>query len=52
MNMDFFKIVVKKHEIDPQQMFKYIVQHWQISWRKAWQPTPLFLLGNPMDRGA
>ena len=24
----------------------------QIPWRRAWQPTPFFLLGNPMDRGA
>ena len=24
----------------------------KISWRKAWQPTPAFLLKNPMDRGA
>ena len=21
-------------------------------WRKAWRPTPVFCLGNPMDRGA
>ena len=21
-------------------------------WRRKWQPTPVFLLGNPMDRGA
>ena len=21
-------------------------------WRRKWQPTPIFLLGNPMDRGA
>ena len=21
-------------------------------WRRAWQPTPVFLLENPMDRGA
>ena len=28
--------------------------HWvgKISWRRAWQPTPLFLLGDPMDRRA
>ena len=24
----------------------------KIPWRRAWQPTPLFLLENPMDRGA
>ena len=24
----------------------------KISWRRKWQPTPVFLLGNPMDRGA
>ena len=23
-----------------------------IPWRRAWQPTPVFLLGNPMDREA
>ena len=23
-----------------------------IPWRRAWQPTPVFLPGNPMDRGA
>ena len=23
-----------------------------IPWRREWQPTPVFLLGNPMDRGA
>ena len=22
-----------------------------IPWRRAWQPTPVFLLENPMDRG-
>ena len=21
-------------------------------WRRKWQPTPVFSLGNPMDRGA
>ena len=21
-------------------------------WRKKWQPSPIFLLGNPMDRAA
>ena len=25
---------------------------WKIPWRKKWQPTPVFLLGNSMDRGA
>ena len=26
---------------------------WRISpWRRAWQPTPVFLLGDSMDRGA
>ena len=24
----------------------------RIPWRRAWQPTPAFLLENPMDRGA
>ena len=24
----------------------------KISWRRKWQPTPVFLPGNPMDRGA
>ena len=24
----------------------------KISWRRKWQPTPVILLGNPMDRGA
>ena len=24
----------------------------KIPWRRKWQPTPEFLLGNPMDRGA
>ena len=24
----------------------------KIPWRTAWLPTPLFLPGNPMDRGA
>ena len=24
----------------------------KIPWRKKWQPTPVFLPGNPMDRGA
>ena len=32
-------------------------RHWfnpwvrKIPWRRAWQPTPVFLLGNPRDRG-
>ena len=25
---------------------------WKVSWKRKWQPTPVFLLGNPMDRGA
>ena len=25
---------------------------WKIPWRTAWQPTPVFLLENPMGRGA
>ena len=25
---------------------------WEDPWRRKWQPTPVFLLGNPMDRGA
>ena len=24
----------------------------KIPWRRKWQPTPVFLPGNPMDRGA
>ena len=24
----------------------------KILWRRKWQPTPVVLLGNPMDRGA
>ncbi|XP_065766460.1 protein yippee-like 2 isoform X1 [Muntiacus reevesi] len=24
----------------------------KVPWRRKWQPTPVFLLGNPMDRGA
>ena len=24
----------------------------KIPWRRKWQPTPVFLLRNPMDRGA
>ena len=24
----------------------------KIPWRREWQPTPIFLLGNPTDRGA
>ena len=24
----------------------------KIPWSRAWQPTPVFLPGNPMDRGA
>jgi len=24
----------------------------KISWRRAWQPTPVFLTGESMDRGA
>ena len=23
----------------------------KIPWRRKWQPTPVFFLGNPMDRG-
>ena len=30
----------------------FIPQVENIPWRKKWQPTPVFLLGNPMDRGA
>ena len=25
---------------------------WEDPWRREWQPTPVFLLENPMDRGA
>jgi len=28
------------------------MQDMQISWRREWQPIPIFLLGNPEDRGA
>ena len=30
------------------------VQSWvgKIPWRRKWQPTPVFLPGNSMDRGA
>ena len=24
----------------------------KITWRRVWQPTPVFLPGDPMDRGA
>ena len=24
----------------------------KMPWRRKWQPTPVFCLGNPMDRGA
>ena len=24
----------------------------KIAWRRSWQPTPVFLPGDPMDRGA
>ena len=24
---------------------------WKIPWRRTWQPTPVFFLENPMDRG-
>ena len=24
----------------------------KIPWRRKWQPTPVFLLENPLDRGA
>jgi len=34
----------KRHRFDP----------WagKVFWRQAWQPTPVFLLENPMNRGA
>ena len=34
----------RRHRFDP----------WveKIPWRRKWQPTPVFLPGNPMDRGA
>ena len=25
---------------------------WEDLWRRKWQHTPVFLVGNPMDRGA
>ena len=28
------------------------IDPWKIPWRRKWKPTPVFLLGNPMDRGA
>ena len=34
----------RRHRFDP-----WI---WKIPWRRKWQPTPGFLPGNPMDRGA
>ena len=34
----------KRHKFDPWDR--------KIPWRRAWQPTPVFLLENPMDRGA
>ena len=34
----------RRHGFDPQVG--------KIPWRRKWQPTPVFLLGNPMDRGA
>ena len=33
-----------RHGFDPWVM--------KIPWRRVWQPTPVFLLDNPMDRGA
>jgi len=24
----------------------------KVPWKRAWQPIPVFLLGNPIDRGA
>ena len=29
-----------------------MLPHGKTPWRRAWQPTPVFLLENPMDRGA
>ena len=36
-----------------QETWKKWVQSlgWEDSWRKAWQPTPVFSLENPLDRG-
>ena len=27
-------------------------QDWEDPWRRAWQPTPIFLPGESLDRGA
>ena len=37
-----------------QELWEARVRPWvgKSPWRKAWQPTVVFLLGNPMDRGA
>ena len=32
--------------------YKFYLWIGKILWSREWQPTPLFLLGNPMDRGA
>ena len=29
-----------------------ILESGRFPWRRKWQPTPVFLLENPMDRGA
>ena len=34
---------VRRHECDPWDR--------KIPWRRKWQPTPVFFLGNPIDRG-
>ena len=34
----------RRHEFDPRVR--------KIPWRRKWQPTPVFCLENPMDRGA
>ena len=31
---------------------KFSLWVWKIPWRRKWQPTPVTLLGNPMDRRA
>ena len=30
----------------------WIMMLWEDPWRRKWQPSPVFLLENPMDRGA
>ena len=32
--------------------FRFDPRVGKVPWKRAWQPTPVFLLENPMDRGA